>query len=532
MMRKILGSKYFFIVLLITINLIVGFMTIDDYGESWDEEPSFNYANQSIDAYKAIWNPSIKVQFGKDILQFYGPAYLMATSLFTKGTQNLFPNLFIAELWHISNFICLQFGILCFYFLALRFTDKISAIAATALMSTQPLIWGHGFINPKDIPLMAFFTATVLFGLKLLDVFAANGFEIKKLFVTPQFYMAGIMLGVTISIRVLGLAAGGVILCYLAFINIKKVLRVSYSYYGLALVVTFFTWPYLWESPVKNFLTSLSFAVKFVWPGYTLFDGNFYHPDEIPRLYAPKLFAMQLTETALFLLCLGLFIILLPKFRAKNKNLLFLIFPWFIVPALYILIFKIKLFDNLRHLLFLYPAAFLIMAAGLDVILNLAKSSWLKVFILILILFPGVAGIVRYHPFEYTYYNTVTTSTTSIFRNYEQDYWATCYKKTASWLNENAPKNARTLVWGPDSAVQHYVREDIRVQKITADYHFQNINESDMIDNESLSHEPYYVVLSSRWDVDRHVLPELMPIYSVEREGSLFCAIKYLDVQK
>jgi len=90
MMRKILGSEYFFIVLLVTINLIIGFMTIGDYGESWDEEPSFNYANQSIDAYKAIWNPSIKVQIGKDILQFYGPAYLMATSLFTKGMQTCF----------------------------------------------------------------------------------------------------------------------------------------------------------------------------------------------------------------------------------------------------------------------------------------------------------------------------------------------------------------------------------------------------------------------------------------------------------
>ena len=42
-------------------------------------------------------------------------------------------------------------------------------LAQLLLFSTQPLFWGHAFINPKDIPFMAFFLASVSLGLYMVD---------------------------------------------------------------------------------------------------------------------------------------------------------------------------------------------------------------------------------------------------------------------------------------------------------------------------------------------------------------------------
>jgi hypothetical protein len=42
-------------------------------------------------------------------------------------------------------------------------------MGAVLLFSTQPLIWGHAFINPKDIPFMAFFLGSIALGFQMVD---------------------------------------------------------------------------------------------------------------------------------------------------------------------------------------------------------------------------------------------------------------------------------------------------------------------------------------------------------------------------
>jgi len=46
-------------------------------------------------------------------------------------------------------------------------------MGTTLLFSTQPLLWGHAFINPKDIPFLAFFLASVTVGIYMVDALPA-----------------------------------------------------------------------------------------------------------------------------------------------------------------------------------------------------------------------------------------------------------------------------------------------------------------------------------------------------------------------
>lgn len=515
-MKKLLQGEYLYIVLLITVNLLFGIMTLSDYGESWDEARLYEYGDQSLNAYRALLDPKIHVDFGDDDLRYYGPAYFMGMSLLVRGFHTLFPSIPVIDLWHIGNFVCLQFGLLSLYFLLRRFLNVLPSIAATALFGSQPLIWGHGFINPKDIPFMTFFTASIYFGLRMLDRFEEQNFEFRSLFQSPWFYAASVMLGLTISIRILGFAAAGVVLFYFAFINVRKVLRLSYVYAGGALFVSLLTWPYLWPSPISNFLMGIYAMLKFQWVGHTLFQGFYYPTNQLPRLYVPQLLSMQLTETASLLFLIGALTLFTARLREQYKRLFYLFLAWFIFPLAYILINGMNLYDNTRQLLFIFPGLFLLVAIGLDHLLHLAKSGWARSLLLAIVILPGVAGMIRYHPYEYTYYNFWTTSRQQIFRKYETDYWATSFKAVAEYLNEDAPENAQVIVWGPGQLIQRYAREDMDVKSF------------DDLTDKSYTSRPYYLVLTTRYDTDRSFFPDVQPVYMVQHNDAILAVVRYI----
>lgn len=515
-MKKIIRGENLFIFLLIAINIVIGIATLSDYGESWDEARLYEYGNQSLNAYRSLVTPSIPVNFGDDDLRYYGPAYFMGMSLLVNGAHDLFPNVSTIDLWHMGNFLCLQFGLVCFYFLLRRFMEVFPALTGTAFLATQPVIWGHGFINPKDIPFMAFFTASVYFGLNMLDHFGKQNFELKSLVKNPWFYAASISLGLTISIRILGFAAAGIVMFYFAFINFKKVLRLSYGYFGMALFVSFLTWPYLWPSPLTNFLQGIYAILKFQWVGHVLFNGVYYLSNEVPRLYVPQLLVMQLTEPVSILFILGALTFLSSGMREKNRNVLILFLIWFIVPFSYILINGMNLYDNTRQLLFIFPGLFLMIVIGIEFLFGLAKPTWAQVAIAALILFPGLAGLVKSHPYEYAFYNFFTTSRAQVFRRYETDYWATSFKEASLFLNDNAPPHSQVIVWGPAQIIEHYGRADLDVKSF------------DDLTDKSYAARPYYLVLTTRYDIDTNFFPEVQPVYAVEQDNSVFAVVKYI----
>lgn len=501
-------------------NLAFGVATLVDYGESWDEARLYEYGSQSLNAYRTLSNPTIPVDFGEDDLRYYGPAYFMGTLLLVNGVQQLFPNVLTIDLWHLGNFVCLQFGLICFYFLLRRFVDVLPALLSTVLFATQPLIWGHAFINPKDIPFMAFFTASVYFGLNMIDHFQRQNFELQRLFKNRWVYTASISLGLTISIRILGFAAAGIVLFYFAFINFRKVLRLSYGYFAIALFVSFLTWPYLWSSPITNFLQGIYAMLKFQWVGHVLFNGVYYLSNELPRMYLPQLLGMQLTEPASILFLIGVLSFLSAALREKHRNLLLLFLVWFMFPLLYILINGMNLYDNTRQLLFVFPGLFLMIAIGIEFLYDLVKPSWARLSIAALILSPGVIGIIKSHPYEYAYYNFLTTSNMQVSRKYETDYWATSFKDVSFFLNESAAQNSQVIVWGPDQLVERYARQDLDVKSV------------DDITDQSYTLHPYYLVLTTRYDMDTKLFPEIQPVYAVEHNEAVYAVVKYITPQQ
>lgn len=154
------------IVILLAVNLIIGILIVSDYGESWDEHLHVEYANSTADTYRQVLQGNFGYRdFRPTNLRYYGPAF----NLFTRFAVKLFSQTNDLTVAHFTYFLAFQIGIASLYFLCLKVMTRPAAFSATLLFTTQPLLWGHAFINPKDIPFMALFIASVAAGIHFID---------------------------------------------------------------------------------------------------------------------------------------------------------------------------------------------------------------------------------------------------------------------------------------------------------------------------------------------------------------------------
>ncbi len=617
-MQKLLRSEYFPIFLLIGLGFSIGLWTIHDYGESWDEYNFFRYAGESLAAYPGLFQPDFRPSFYDPTLRYYGAWFLMTITL----AARLFPHWPISDVGHLLTFIVFLFGILVMYLLARRWLTSLASFGAALLFAAQPVLWGHAFINARDIPFMVGFLASLYFGLKMTDSLALQktaaqksappmdplplakkillalltvigiaafailalrlrtGWEARAAFLADtssaraldlylrpllatlwagaafsglslawtaflflpsmprlrahlwtnelrpyallasncfrnrDFVLFTLLLGLTIGIRVMGIAAFGLVGIFLS----KKQGRGAFFPLILAflpaMLIVYVTWPYLWPEPVLRLFIVLRVMLKFPWPGQTLFGGAYYNGNELPRSYLPTLFGIQLTEPLLLLAALGLGLALWQTVRKKSLDeILLLALLWFGLPLAAAMIGRPYLYDNFRQVLFILPPLFLLAGLGLETLLGYARPLWVRAGIVLVLVVPSVAGMSAVHPYEYAYYNGFAGGVSGAFRQYEMDYWCTSFREAAAYLNANAPQNAQVVVWGQTTTLWRYLRPDIKVY----DYREPDAPAAN-----------YYAALSTRGDSDLRFHADLPALFTVQRQGAILAVVKYV----
>ncbi len=162
-LRKLITSENFPIAVLIIFNLGIGVLLFKDYGESWDEQLRYNYAERSLMAYTGA---------DKSLIDEKGAFYVMVAKLGSELLQRIDSSLNPIEAWHFIHFLSFVLGLFFLYRLCLNFLSKTAAFGTVLLFNTQPLLWGHAFINPKDIPFMVFFLGSLALGFELVENFS------------------------------------------------------------------------------------------------------------------------------------------------------------------------------------------------------------------------------------------------------------------------------------------------------------------------------------------------------------------------
>ncbi len=142
---------------------------LSQYGASYDEPLLYEYADRTVDVYaKMITGDQYDNLLDFYNLPYYGSAYLTLGQLIVNGITYFFPNLDLFDSWHIVNFSTFLLSSWIIYLLASSIISKPTAFFTAVLFLTQPLIWGHGVMNPKDIPFMTAFLAAVFSGLEMV----------------------------------------------------------------------------------------------------------------------------------------------------------------------------------------------------------------------------------------------------------------------------------------------------------------------------------------------------------------------------
>jgi len=163
-MQKPIRSERFPAIILMTIAFLIGMITVRNYSESWDELQLYKYADNSLAAY-STWPRTGDIPLTGDWFENYGPAFMMFSTLVTPALTRL--GLHAVDARHLIYFLAFLLGIWSFFEICKRWMSTMAALGATLLFATQPLMWGHAFINPKDTTLLAMMLFSVHLGLKM-----------------------------------------------------------------------------------------------------------------------------------------------------------------------------------------------------------------------------------------------------------------------------------------------------------------------------------------------------------------------------
>jgi 4-amino-4-deoxy-L-arabinose transferase-like glycosyltransferase len=437
-----------------------------------------------------------------------------------------------ASAWHLVNFFSFILGVYFLYRLGTRFTTRGLATVNAAFFALQPLLWGHAFINPKDMPFMTAFLAAVTLGLEWVDSIPERRTQsvvegwFWRILHTPAFpklFLATLALGIASAIRVIGPLAGALVFVYflIAFMRLPSTARafalIHLSAYALfSAVLMFALWPFLWADPIHRLLEVLRHMSNNPTELAVLFRAEVFRANELPARYFPQMLALTLTEPFLPLALIGgLRLAWQVAKKQRDWAAPLVLFLWFVPLAAYNILKVPSMYDGIRHFLFLLPPLFILAGIGIAAVPGvMSQVSGVRRFafhtlLAALLLLPGITGILRLHPYQYTYYNSLVGPT---YRVYENDYWLTCYKEAVEWVHENEAD--RPLYIQREFAVAAYYGEGLDLR----DLRYETI--------ESLPDDAL-MLFSTRANLDQRSVFRGMPvIHAIGRDNVEFCLLK------
>jgi hypothetical protein len=436
---------------------VIGIVTVADYGESLDEYSMYGYVDYALKGYRFARSPAELADYRPDNL--IRSSYYIAGGLANRLLQKIVPAWTAVTAWHLVYFLTFLGGAWALYLLAARWLSSISAFAVTLLYISQPLFWGHAFINPKDIPFTALFIASVYTGFRMSDKLRSSPWMDSR--VLP----AALLLGLTSSIRVAGPLAGMIVIAHAIHrLRTRSMLLVG-TYVAIAGLTTYLSWPLLWHGPFSHYAATVDVMLNFGWSESVLFGGHLYPGTDLPRAYLPMLVVIQLTEPLLLLGAAGLLLCVLDMIRGQHQPPLALFLIWTVAPALAIIGLQSTLYDNARQAHFLLPPIFILAGVALERILAWIGRPPVTGAVILIAALPGILAAVQLHPYEYVYYNGLVGGTRGAYGRYEMDYWGTSFRELITHINAEAHDRVNVLIYGPPEVTARYGGDQLTIYK-------------------------------------------------------------------
>ena len=367
--------------------------------------------------------PSAAAFSGLGSIRNENKAVLLETILNIENSKNYF------LMRHQATFVIFFISSIYFHFIIKsRFKNKIIIFFGFLLYISSPRIFGDSFYNNKDLIFLSLVTVSLYYFFE-----AINNLTNKNV-VLFSFFAA-----LTSALRILGLFLP---ITFLIFLILQKS---SYKkkIFSFSLLLIFFLsflillWPYLWSSPLNNFLYSFNIFSKYIIEIQMLFNGDYIYSNRLPMSYLPVWILITTPLITLLLFIYGYIFSFRRLYnrtlhikdnvpfndfwRGKNEKKDLIIFFMFNSIFIYVILFSPVLYTGWRHLYFLHSFIIYLGCFGLSLLrINFKNTKIVFITIGILIFFTFYE-IVKYHPFQSLYFNQLIQKTKK--QEFEIDYW-------------------------------------------------------------------------------------------------------------
>jgi len=468
--------------------------TFQDYGISWDEQLQNSYGQKLLAYYTSGFQD--RSAFSYINLFLYGGFFDL-----TAAVANLISPFDEYATRHLLGGLIFLSGLLGGWLLTRLLAGERAALIALACLATTPLLYGHGFINPKDSPLAWLAIWTTYFACRFLDAREQRSWGVAIGF--------GISLGLALGTRVIAIA-------YLDYLAAVLVVAVVARYLQgapprtivrqiktlampigcallLAIVTMAITWPWSVQAPF-NIYAALNAFTHFAFYPLVLWNGEMIRADVMPWHYLPGLLAFQLPEYVLIgAMTAGLFGIaalrrgIITTFaRPRAQQYLFMAMSVGVPLAAY-LVMQPTVYNGIRHFLFVVPPLVILAAIGLDKLLTYVTAKHRgAALVMVVLLLAGfgrqIVIMASLHPYEYVAYNSLVSGVRGAENQLELDYWGTSLAEASHALANvvgknptlglSAGKTVRVFVCGDTMSAAHYLPKGIEVTEVLSEADF------------------------------------------------------------
>ena len=432
--------------------LLVGLATAGDYGINYDERPQRRIARANLD-YILGHSDRIATDLYQD--RVYSVAFelplLLAERLLGLEDYSQIHRLRLT-LTHLFFILGAYFG----YRLAYRlFGSRPLAILALLFLLLHPRIYGHSFVNFKDLPFLSMF----LMALYLLE----RAFRKDTI---GAFLLLGVAVGALTNLRIMGLMLAAAPLAmrgldgfYAGNWPERKHILLTAGLFALTAGLTLYAvTPYAWANPVDYLTTSLGQTVNHPAVLPQLFQGELLLSNELPPHYTAVWFGITTPPLILLLGFIGMAAVGIRGirrpgiiFRNTRRRFLLLLAACFLLPPLAATLLGSNQSEGWRHLFFIYaPFGLLAAYGGGGLAAALYRQGRLPAGIY------GLAGLglglallqmAQIHPLQSVYFNFLAERTTPerLRTQYDLDYMQLAHREGLEYLRQRHPQETLTV---------------------------------------------------------------------------------------
>ena len=414
-----------------------------DYGLGWDDFTHAQYGELLLAFYASGFADQRALSFVN--LHMYGGGFDMAAALLAK-----FLPLDVFEARRLAGGLIGVLGLAVIWRLARRLGGPLAGLLAVILLAACPLFFGHMLMNAKDAPFAVAMIILLLALVRLLSEYPRPSVASIALF--------GLGLGLSVGSRTLGTLSGVTMLAALALLlgieanakGMREALLRAGRFAALlipglllAYAVMALVWPWSVQAPLNPWRAVAYFSHFFEHPWRERFAGELILVPDMPRSYAPTLFALQMPEIFLVLGLSGLVGAFYATARrdppARQRAIFLCVAMAAAFPIALTVALRPAMYNGIRHFVFVLPPL---------AVLGGCAGAWLFEWLRLRFRFGAAAAAIlfglgvtlpviemaRLHPYQYTYFNRLAGGVAGARERYMLDYWGLSFKQAAQAL--------------------------------------------------------------------------------------------------